>query len=402
MSETSPAVRMRRRPTKATAKTRPSTKATPRLKAVSPTTPSPSLESWIEAQIEARMAAFEQRLRQAFTSLEAKREPTVVGGGQAKTPPSGGVWSSLLSALDRTGSLADVQPLAGDLAASVLELLQRLGFIQALTQTVANVVNHIPQEVDEFGYDQEFEDKMRPLFEFLFYHWWRVDMNGLDHIPGTGRVLLVSNHSGTLPFDGAMIKFGVRDLHPNHRIVRVLMHDLFNSLPLLGPILAKVGAVRACQENGELLLRREHPTLVFPEGAKGTGKYFKNRYKLERFGRGGFVQLAARTSSPILPVAVVGAEEIYPIIENSTAVAKLLDLPYFPITPTFPWVGVLGLVPLPSKWYIDIGEPITFDHLSARDLDDDFLMDHLGNEVRLQIQQMIDERLKRRRSVWFG
>jgi 1-acyl-sn-glycerol-3-phosphate acyltransferase len=199
-----------------------------------------------------------------------------------------------------------------------------------------------------------------------------------------------------------MIKFGIRELHPKHRIARTLMHDLFNSFPVIGPILCKVGAVRACHENGEKLLRRDHLTMVFPEGAKGTGKYFKNRYKLERFGRGGFVQLAARSHAPIVPVSVVGAEEIYPIIENWTVVSKLFNLPYFPITPTFPWLGLLGFIPLPSKWYIDIGEPMTYDHLSAKDLDDDFLMDNLGNDVRQQIQQMVDARLKQRRSVWRG
>lgn len=394
---------------KTTARPRPAAQSAPAIKVSRPASQPQPLESWIDAKIEARFAAFEQRLQQSFTGIEAKLEQALARDGRAASQPplphgsTGQRVNEFIDSLTRLPiDLSELRPLVGELAATGLELLEKLGFIQALTQTVSNVMNHVSQDVDEFGYDQAYEDKLRPLFEFLFYSWWRVEMNGVDNIPASGRVLVVSNHSGTLPFDGAMLKFGVRDLHPKHRIARVLMHDLFNSLPLLGPILAKVGAVRACQENGELLLRREHLTMVFPEGAKGTGKYFKNRYKLERFGRGGFVQLAARTSSPIVPVAVVGAEEIYPIIENSTLVAKLLNVPYFPITPTFPWLGLLGFVPLPSKWTIDIGEPMTFEHLSARDLDDDFLMDHLGNEVRMQIQQMIDERLKRRRSVWFG
>jgi 1-acyl-sn-glycerol-3-phosphate acyltransferase len=360
-----------------------------------------SLEARIDAKIEERFTKFEQRLERSFQSLELKLERALTTNGHPEPSVQSPSWTSVLSSLEKYTSLAEVKPLVGETGAFVIEQLEKLGFIQVLGQTVSNLMNHVSLDVDEFGYDQAFEDKMRPLVEFLFYQWWRVEMSGVENIPGAGRVLLVSNHSGTLPFDGAMLKFGVRDLHSNHRIARVLMHDMFNSLPLLGPILAKLGAVRACQENGETLLRREHLTMVFPEGAKGTGKYFKHRYKLERFGRGGFVQLAARASSPIVPVAVVGAEEIYPILENSTVVAKLLNLPYFPITPTWPWLGVLGLIPLPSKWYIDIGEPITFDHLSARDLEDDFLMDNLGNDVRLQIQTMIDERLKRRRSIWF-
>jgi 1-acyl-sn-glycerol-3-phosphate acyltransferase len=401
MSEPPKVIKLNNRRKKAGGKGRPTNRAAARLKAVPPAAP-PPLESLIDAKIEQRFAEFEQRMERSFKSIESKLEQATMNTGRSEPAAQNFFWVAALSAFEKLGPLADLKPLVGDWAALGIEQLEKLGFIQVLSQTFTSIVNHISMGVDEFGYDQEFEDKMRPLLEFLFYRWWRVEMSGVEHVPGVGRALLVSNHSGTLPFDGAMIKFGVRELHPNHRIARVLMHDLFNSLPVLGPILGKLGAVRACQENGEKLLLRGHVTMVFPEGAKGTGKYFKNRYKLERFGRGGFVQLAARARSPIVPIAVVGAEEIYPIIENSTVVAKLLNVPYFPITPTFPWLGVLGLIPLPSKWSIDIGEPITFDHLSANDLEDDFLIDHLGNEVRLKIQKMIDDRLKQRGSVWLG
>ncbi|MBI3951906.1 MAG: acyltransferase family protein [Acidobacteria bacterium] len=396
MSEVSKIVKMKQRERKV------GTKARNHRAGVSPVQPLPSLEARIDAKIEERFAEFERHLERSFSSIEAKLEQALAASGRQEPGVPRSPWTSALSALERLSPVAELKPLVGETGAFVIEQLEKLGFIQVLGQTFTNVINHISMDVDEFGYDQEFEDKMRPLVEFLFYNWWRVEMNGVEHIPKTGRALLVSNHSGTLPFDGAMIKFGVRELHPKHRIARVLMHDMFNSLPILGPIMSKVGAVRACQENGERLLRAGHVTMVFPEGAKGTGKYFKNRYKLERFGRGGFVQLAARTSSPVIPIAVVGAEEIYPLLENSTVIARLLNVPYFPLTPTFPWLGLLGFIPLPSKWYIDIGEPITFDHLSAKDLEDDFLMDNLGNEVRQQIQNTINDRLKRRRSVWFG
>jgi 1-acyl-sn-glycerol-3-phosphate acyltransferase len=360
-----------------------------------------AMERLIEAKVDKRLAAFEKRLTRSLHSLESKVE-MAVADGRGKDKGRGPLWDPLLATLEKVVPVSDVGPLVGDLAASALEQLEALGLLDLVRNTFIGVINHTSGDVDEFGYDQEFEDKLTPLVEFLYYTWWRVELIGVENIPETGRALLVSNHSGTLPYDGAMIKFGVRQQHSQHRILRALMHDMFNSLPVLGPILGKLGAVRACHENGIKLLERDHATMVFPEGAKGTGKYYKDRYRLERFGRGGFIKLAARTRSPIVPVAVVGAEEIHPMVQNATVIAKLFDLPYFPITPTFPWLGLLGFIPLPSKWYIEFGPPITYDHLSDKELEDDFLMDHLGNEVRLTVQHIIHERLKGRRSVWFG
>ncbi|MCS6806745.1 MAG: lysophospholipid acyltransferase family protein [Acidobacteriota bacterium] len=399
MAEAPKVINMKRRHNKAAVKARQmGAPPASRLETVTP----PSWDSVIDARIQERFAAFEKRLEQSLDGLQARLEQALASSGRRETGWQDGPWASVFSLLEGVGTTTELLSTIREAGALVIDRLQDLGFVTVLAETITNVATHVPSDVDEFGYDQEFEDKLRPLVEFLYYKWWRVEMTGVEHIPDYGRVLLVSNHSGTLPFDGAMIKFGIRELHPAHRIARILMHDLFNSFPVIGPILCKAGAVRACHENGEKLLRRDHLTMVFPEGAKGTGKYFKNRYKLERFGRGGFVQLAARCQAPIVPVCVVGAEEIYPILENWTVVAKLFNLPYFPITPTFPWLGLLGLIPLPSKWYIDIGEPIRYDHLSPEDLNDDFLMDNLGNEVRQQIQQMIHNRLKQRRSVWRG
>jgi 1-acyl-sn-glycerol-3-phosphate acyltransferase len=402
MSEASKVVNMKLRAEKAPAKNRTNAKHRVMKAVSSEPVGRRAIETLVKAKIDERMAAFERRLAQSLTALESKIELALGEDRRRAKKAKSRLWDPLRSTLEAVAPLADVQPLIGDMAALAAEQLDKLGVIELVRETLTNVINHTSLDVDEFGYDQAFEDKMRPLQEFLFYSWWRVEMNGLENIPATGRVLLVSNHSGTLPFDGAMVKFGVRELHPQHRILRALMHDMFNSLPLLGPVLSKMGCVRACPENGVKLLEREHATLVFPEGAKGTGKYFRDRYKLERFGRGGFVQLAARTHAPIVPLAVVGAEEIYPIIQNSTLIARLLGLPYFPITPAFPWLGLLGFIPLPSKWYIEFGRPITFDHLSPQELEDDFLMDQLGNEVRLTVQQIINERLKRRQSVWLG
>ena len=169
----------------------------------------------------------------------------------------------------------------------------------------------------------------------------------LDRRPG----LVVANHSGVLPWDGAMINLAIRHEHPARRECRMLALDMFALMPFLAPIVAKSGGVRANQENGERLLRRGELVAVFPEGVKGVGKPFKNRYRLARFGRGGFVRLALRTQAPIVPCAVVGAEEIHPLLANLSWLARPFGVPYLPVTPTFPALGPLGFVPLPSKWY---------------------------------------------------
>jgi 1-acyl-sn-glycerol-3-phosphate acyltransferase len=258
------------------------------------------------------------------------------------------------------------------------------------------------EDVDEFGYDPKFTETIRPLFEFLYTVWWRVDTQGVQNVPDAGPALIVANHSGVLPYDGIMIAVAVRHEHPARRECRMLALDMFALLPFLAPLLAQSGAVRASQENGERLLRKGELVGVFPEGVKGVGKRYKNRYKLARFGRGGFVRLALRTGAPIVPCAVVGAEEIHPVLAKADWVGRPLGLPYFPITPTFPALGPLGVVPLPTKWSIDFADPLPTAHYGPEAADDVILVNRLSEEVRSTIQRMIDGRLARRRSVWFG
>jgi 1-acyl-sn-glycerol-3-phosphate acyltransferase len=258
------------------------------------------------------------------------------------------------------------------------------------------------EEVDEFGYDQRFTETVLPLFEFLYTVWWRVEATGVEQVPAEGAGLIVANHSGVLPWDGAMINLAVRHEHPARRQCRMLVLDMFALLPFLAPLVAQTGGVRASQENGERLLRRGELVGVFPEGVKGVGKPFRKRYRLARFGRGGFVRLALRTGAPIVPCAVVGGEEIHPMLARADFVGRPLGLPYFPLTPTFPWLGPLGAVPLPTKWSIDFGDPLpTRDH-GPEAADDPILVNRLAEQVRATIQRMIDGRLARRRSVWFG
>jgi 1-acyl-sn-glycerol-3-phosphate acyltransferase len=257
-------------------------------------------------------------------------------------------------------------------------------------------------ENDEFGRDPVFADTLRPFFEFLYGVWWRVETAGIEHIPAEGPALVVSNHSGVLPYDGAMVKIAIQHHHPARRDCRMLILDMFALLPFLAPTFMKYGEVRAHPDNAERLLRKGELVGVFPEGVKGVGKPFRERYKLARFGRGGFVRIALRTGAPIIPCAVVGAEEIHPILARADWVGRPYGLPYFPLTPTFPWLGPLGLIPLPTKWSIDFSDPIPMDEYGPEAAEDPILVNRLSQEVRETVQRMIDGRLARRRSVWFG
>jgi 1-acyl-sn-glycerol-3-phosphate acyltransferase len=265
-------------------------------------------------------------------------------------------------------------------------------------ETIARLRGSEP--VDEFGLDPAFEEFVEPLFVFLYRRWWRVETRGLDKVPDSGPVLVVANHSGAMfPYDGAMLKVALRLEHPAARELRPLVDDFVFQAPFLASLMSRVGGVRASPENAERLLSHGEIVAVFPEGLRGMRKKFTERYRLQRFGRGGFVSLALKTAAPIVPVAVVGAEEIHPLIGTWDWPAKLLGLPYFPLTPTFPWLGPLGLVPLPSKWILRFGDPMRFGRLGAES-DDPMLVDRLTHEVRATIQQMVDETLRERGSAF--
>jgi len=255
--------------------------------------------------------------------------------------------------------------------------------------------------VDDFGFDPEFNDKvLMALVRPLYKSWFRVEASGLENIPDKTGALVVANHSGVIALDAVMTQLALLDEHPAHRHLRMLGSDLVFQSPFLGEIARKAGHTLACHPDAERLLSDGEIVGVWPEGYKGIGKPFAERYKLQRFGRGGFVAAALRTRTPIIPTAIVGAEETYPMIANATVVARLIGLPYFPITPTFPLLGPLGLIPLPSKWFIHFGEPIHTDHFPDNAADDPMLVFDLTDQVREQIQQTLYRLLMQRTSVF--
>jgi 1-acyl-sn-glycerol-3-phosphate acyltransferase len=260
----------------------------------------------------------------------------------------------------------------------------------------------VADEVDGFGCDAVFQQRARHLLDFLFHRYWRIKVMGIENIPASGRAMLVGNHSGGLPYDALMLMHAVQVRHPSHRLVRPLIEDSFWHLPFAGALLRKLGCVRANPDNAERLLRQESVLGVFPEGLKGLGKPFRDRYRLQRFGRGGFIKLALRTASPVVPVAIVGAEEIHPMLGKITWPLTLSGLPYLAITPTFPWLGPLGFLPLPTRWLIRVGTPVELGARGPADEHDQVRVNQLSERVRSEIQRMVDDALAGRHSVFRG
>jgi 1-acyl-sn-glycerol-3-phosphate acyltransferase len=290
--------------------------------------------------------------------------------------------------------------LLGDLAAATLgddadrQVAESLAFVRRrLTGDY---------EVDEFGLDRDLtEHVLLPLLRPLYQQWFRVEVRGLEHIPASGPALVVANHSGTIAVDAAMTAIAIHDEHPQHRMLRMLGADFVFSMPVVGELARKSGSTLACNEDAHRMLANGELVGVWPEGVKGIGKPFSERYRLQRFGRGGFVSSAVRAKAPIIPTAIVGAEEIYPIIGNLPTLARMLGVPFVPVTPTFPWLGPLGLVPLPSKWLIEFGEPVPTDELGPAVSEDPMAVFELGDQVREAIQHSIYGLLRQRTSVFW-
>jgi len=308
---------------------------------------------------------------------------------------------------------------AEQIAAVVREIDQRRGAVSG-TETVEETPSELAKRigsiaefirkrmmgdytVDEFGFDPHLNDAIfLPLLRVLFNSWFRVEVSGIENLPRTGAALVVANHAGVLPFDGLMTAVAVHDKHPTHRDLRLLAADMVFDMPMLGQAARKAGHTMACTADAHRLLAAGELTAVFPEGYKGLGKHFKDRYKLQRFGRGGFVGAALRTKAPIVPCSIVGSEEIYPMVADVKLLARLLGLPYFPVTPLFPLAGPVGMVPLPSKWHIQFGEPIETADYDESAAEDPMITFELTDQVRETIQQTLYQLLANRRNMFLG
>jgi 1-acyl-sn-glycerol-3-phosphate acyltransferase len=252
-------------------------------------------------------------------------------------------------------------------------------------------------EVDDSGFDPELNAALlMPLFRPFYRKWFRVQMRGVENLPASGPALVVANHSGVLPLDAIMLQIGIFDEHPQHRNLRLLSADLVYEVPVLSSMARWSGHVRACREEAKQQLCAGELVGVFPEGFKGIGKRFSQRYQLQRFGRGGFASIARQAGAPIIPCAIVGAEEIYPMIGNLPHLARLLKLPYFPVTPLFPWLGLVGAVPLPSNWIIEFGPPVPTDtghhNGTGPDKVDAYLADTVRDMIQLKLDELVAER----------
>ncbi|MEW5737136.1 MAG: lysophospholipid acyltransferase family protein [Thermodesulfobacteriota bacterium] len=304
------------------------------------------------------------------------------------------VLLELRAGMAAQGQIREPDELTRELAAKVLAFCNQK--MEVLKRRVDG-----DYTVDKWGRDLELMAEFHPLASFLFHKYWRVEATGLENIPASGRALLVANHSGVVPWDAVMIMTAVAEREKDPRNVRGLFHSWAASMPVAGLVLQRLGHVHAHPDNAMRLLSEDEAVLVFPEGAKGVGKPFSERYQLARFGRGGFVRSALRTGAPIIPVSVVGAEEIHPVMANAAPLAQLLNLPFLPITPTFPLLGPLGLIPLPSKWSIHFHPAIDLSHVKHGPSGEPLLVSKLTSEVREVIQQGIYDRLKKRKAVFW-
>jgi 1-acyl-sn-glycerol-3-phosphate acyltransferase len=261
------------------------------------------------------------------------------------------------------------------------------------------------RQVTDWGRSERVEGVLdRTLVDFLYHYWFRVEVEGIEHIPSTGGALLVSNHGGVIPPDATMIAKAIKEEHARPRPLHLTVEHFFKGYPGLSMLVAKLGGVPAHPANVHRLLHDEEQlVLVFPEGAKGTEKLFKDRYRLRRFGRGGFVEAAMRARAPIVPIAVVGAEEAMPAFAQMNPLKKLTGLIYFPLTPTFPHFGLLGgMVYLPAKFRIRFLEPIPTDQWGDEPWNDRALVQEVAEDIRGRIQDELHGMLAKRRSVWMG
>jgi 1-acyl-sn-glycerol-3-phosphate acyltransferase len=264
---------------------------------------------------------------------------------------------------------------------------------------IERAIDSLPIKTNSLGYDpwgfSPEESKLYFSIAYRIYQYFRPVIHNIENIP-EGRVLLVPNHSGQLPLDGLVISVACLLKASPPRLPRAMVERWFPTLPVVGNTFNRGGAVLGDPINCRNLLEAENAILVFPEGARGSGKTWDHRYRLVEFGRG-FVRLALQARAPIVPVAVIGGEESIISLYDVKPLARLFNFPYFPIPPLLPLIGLAAYLPLPVRFQVYFGEPMTFDGPFD---DEDEAIDAKVRVVKERVQSMIDEGLARRESVF--
>jgi 1-acyl-sn-glycerol-3-phosphate acyltransferase len=257
-------------------------------------------------------------------------------------------------------------------------------------------------DVDEWGRSEHMREIARRMYDPIYRKWFRADWVGLEKIPTDGGALLVANHAGAIPADAPVIMHGIET--ELERPVYGLADNYFRSIPVIGTMWSRLGGLPAHPDNAYRLLKEQNQlVLVFPEGTKGPGKNFTERYQLRRFGRGGFVEIAMRAGVPVVPIAVVGSEEAMPTLAHIPGLAKAIGAPYAPITANMLALGPLGLVGyFPAKFRLKVLDPVHFDVPPDQERYSRSRVMEESEAIRDHIQSALYEMLRNRESVWFG
>ncbi len=273
--------------------------------------------------------------------------------------------------------------------------------VQALQRRNPAFFERYADKVDEFGFDLSTWASWEPFFRFCFEDYFKVDIRGIENIPADGKAILVGNHSGLIPIDAVMMSMAVANLHQSRRRTRYLITDWFMDLPFWGQWMRRTGQVRASLPIAEKLLQADEIIGIYPEGVRGIGKPFRDRYRVIDF-HPGFVKLAIASQSPIIPIATVGGDEIFPNFVNLSKLALFLGLPFFPVTPGFPWLPFpLWFIPLPARWLINVHKPIDLGYPPEK-AGDRKLVRKIAKEVQYQIQRDLNDLFGKRKTLFTG
>jgi 1-acyl-sn-glycerol-3-phosphate acyltransferase len=305
-----------------------------------------------------------------------------------------GIESRLHELAARTG--------VADAPRELREALPRL--LPAVKSRLATAVDLVrllepPERLDRFGRDERFAERLEPLVELLYATWWRVAVRNVERVPATGPAVVVANHGGAVPWDAFVLRHALGREHPSRRDLRPLLDDRACGLPLVGPAAIRYGAVRASPEAASRILTDGGVVGVFPEGSAVERKHWRDRYRIQRFGRGGFAKLALRAGAPIVPCAIVGSEEASPGIARTGWLAERLGVPLLSSNQSLR-LGAAALLPLPSRWTLRFGEAIDVRATGAAAADDPAVVNEITERVRVALQQMLDEGVAARTSVF--